>query len=246
MNVLNLSNLLNRSNLSNPAPPTSPDVRRGARGPLALGALALLAAVALVGCSVAREVTSGDFDSVPGSAPAPAVEQTKASRGEGGVTSVAVGAPAPPTDAPLPTFGEGRQIIRNGSADLEVRSVTEAFTAVQQIAASVNGTVADSSYTGTAEAQRAQITIRVPVARFDEVLSRLRDIATEVRSVSTGSSDVTDEYTDVEATLTNLRAVEGQYMQLLGRATTIGDVLQVQDRLNQVRLQIDRTEARRR
>jgi len=34
-------------------------------------------------------------------------------------------------------------------------------------------------------------------------------------------------------------------VQLLGRAGSIGDVLQVQDRLNQVRLQIDRTEARR-
>ena len=87
--------------------------------------------------------------------------------------------------------------------------------------------------------------MRVPSERFDDVLARLREIATEVRSVTTGSSDVTEEYTDIEATLTNLRAVELQYTELLGRASTIGDVLQVQDRLNQVRLQIDRTEARR-
>jgi hypothetical protein len=129
--------------------------------------------------------------------------------------------------------------------DLLVQSVAEALESVRKVATTANGTVSDSSFTGGGGLQSAQLTLRVPVDRFADVISRLEGVAVEVRSVTTSSRDVTDEITDVEATLSNLRAVEAQYVQLLGRAGSIGDVLQVQDRLNQVRLQIDRTEARR-
>jgi hypothetical protein len=148
-------------------------------------------------------------------------------------------------DAPLPTVGEGRAIIRNGSADLEVASVADAFERVRQIATGAGGTVAESSYAGNGSQQSAHLKLRVPVDRFGEVVAKLREIAVEVKSITTGSTDVTDEVTDVEATIRNLRAVEAQYVQLLSRAGSIADVLSVQDRLNQVRLQIDRTEARR-
>ena len=211
-----------------------------------LAGCALLVAVALGGCSAAssRDAGMSTAPSAPAVAPAPST-QTKESDGGGVASPVVAGAPiAPPTGA-LPSVGAPRQIVRTAAADLEVRSVAEAFAAVQQIATAANGMVASSSFAGTANSQSAQLSLRVPGDRLDDVIARLRDVAVEVRSITTGSNDVTDEYTDVQATLINLRAVEAQYMTLLARASLISDVLLVQDRLNQVRLQIDRTEARR-
>lgn len=211
-----------------------------------LAGCALLVAVALGGCSAAssRDAGMSTAPSAPAVAPAPST-QTKESDGGGVASPVVAGAPiAPPTGA-LPSVGAPRQIVRTAAADLEVRSVAEAFAAVQQIATAANGMVASSSFAGTANSQSAQLSLRVPGDRLDDVIARLRDVVVEVRSITTGSNDVTDEYTDVQATLINLRAVEAQYMTLLARASSISDVLLVQDRLNQVRLQIDRTEARR-
>ena len=211
-----------------------------------LAGCALLVAVALGGCSAAssRDAGMSTAPSAPAVAPAPST-QTKESDGGGVASPVVAGAPiAPPTGA-LPSVGAPRQIVRTAAADLEVRSVAEAFAAVQQIATAANGMVASSSFAGTANSQSAQLSLRVPGDRLDDVIARLRDVVVEVRSITTGSNDVTDEYTDVQATLINLRAVEAQYMTLLARASLISDVLLVQDRLNQVRLQIDRTEARR-
>ena len=211
-----------------------------------LAGCALLVAVALGGCSAAssRDAGMSTAPSAPAVAPAPST-QTKESDGGGVASPVVAGAPiAPPTGA-LPSVGAPRQIVRTAAADLEVRSVAEAFAAVQQIATAANGMVASSSFAGTASSQSTQLSLRVPGDRLDDVIARLRDVAVEVRSITTGSNDVTDEYTDVQATLINLRAVEAQYMTLLARASLISDVLLVQDRLNQVRLQIDRTEARR-
>ena len=61
-------------------------------------------------------------------------------------------------------------------------------------------------------------------------------------SISTNTQDVTGEVTDLESDLRNLRAVESQYLELLGRATEVGDVVLVHDRLTQTRGQIERIE----
>ena len=112
------------------------------------------------------------------------------------------------------------------------------------IASAAGGFVADSSFFGREEQQTAQMTLRIPAGRFDAVVNELRAVAAEVTSISTSSQDVTGELTDLQSALRNLRAVEGQYLMLLERAESIGEVLQVQDRLNQTRAQIDRTEGR--
>lgn len=138
-----------------------------------------------------------------------------------------------------------RSIIRTGSVDIEVRSVTDAFEQVRTIATGAGGFVADSSFVGGKENQIGRLTLRVPADKFGDVVTQLRGLAVEVRSTSSNARDVTGETSDLEATLRNLRAVEAQYTTLLTRAGSISDILQVQERLNQVRLQIDRTEARR-
>ena len=138
----------------------------------------------------------------------------------------------------------GRQIIRTGSMDLEVESVADAFERVSAIATAAGGFVADSSFFGRGEQQSAQMTLRVPAEQFEVVLNELRAIAAEVTSISTSAQDVTGELTDLDSQLRNLRAVEAQYLDLLQRARNVGEILQVQDRLNQTRAQINRTEGR--
>ena len=154
---------------------------------------------------------------------------TTAGSGDGGTTSLNLA---------------GRTIIRSGSLDLHVEEVDTSYHRVQQIATSAGGFVADSTFTGSDDQQRATLTVRVPADRFQSVVDELRDLAIEVRSVSTSAQDVTEEVTDLQSTLRNLRAVEAQYIELLSRANEIRDVLQVQEHLNSVRGQIERVEGR--
>ena len=145
----------------------------------------------------------------------------------------------------------GRTIIRDGSVVLEVESVTAAFDAVRPLAAANGGFVAQSSFGGDFGTDDdddgpsyayASLTLRIPAERFDRVIADLRSLAVRVLSASTSSRDVTGEVTDLESDLRNLRAVEAQYLELLGRASAVNDVLLVHDRLNQTRGQIERIE----
>ncbi|GMU40496.1 MAG: hypothetical protein AMXMBFR23_13620 [Chloroflexota bacterium] len=139
----------------------------------------------------------------------------------------------------------GRTVIRTGQVQLQVESVSDAFERVRQLAEANGGFVADSTiYGGGGKDGSASLTLRVPSERFGQVMADLQALGVEVDTLSTSAQDVTEEYADLQATLRNLTAVEGQYLELLGRAESIGEVLQVQDRLNQVRLQIEQVQGR--
>ncbi len=140
----------------------------------------------------------------------------------------------------------GRQIIRSASVALEVDSVAGSFDEVEAIALTAGGFVGSSSFFGHDEERSAQLTLRIPAGAFGEVMTKLRALAVEVTSISTSAQDVTEEFTDIEAQLSNLRAVEVRYLELLGEARGISEILQVQDRIDGVRLQIDRLEGRMR
>jgi hypothetical protein len=155
--------------------------------------------------------------------------------------------------APAPAPGEGstnlpstlgRTIIRNGSVDIVVESVPQAFDRVRQLVETAGGFVANSDFRGTDERQSASLTLRVPAGQFGDIVASLEEMATEVLSVTSSSQDVTEEFTDLESGLRNLRAVEQQYLALLGEARTINDILLVQDRLTGVRNDIERIEGR--
>ncbi|RJQ11084.1 MAG: DUF4349 domain-containing protein [Dehalococcoidia bacterium] len=217
------------------------------------------AAVVLVAFGVATAVVmqnSSDDTSTVGIVPGRGSEGGFAAVApEERTTATNSGAPAPSAGQPSGDIIAGndssaapdvdRSVIRTGSVQMEVRSVADTFEQVRTIATGAGGFVADSTFVGGAGDHTARLTLRVPAARFGEVVTQLRGLAIEVPTIATNARDVTGETADIEATLRNLRAVEAQYAQLLGRANTIGDVLQVQERLNQMRLQIDRTEARR-
>lgn len=143
----------------------------------------------------------------------------------------------------------GRTIIRNGYIVIEVESVGAAFERVGALAVTHGGYVADSSFSGEQHPDDdeeyfayASLTLRVPAERYDLVIADLRALAQRVLTASSNTQDVTGEVTDLTSDLRNLRAVESQYLELLGRAREIGDVVLVQDRLAQTRGQIERIE----
>ena len=200
----------------------------------AAAALVLLLAACSSGDDDDEATTFDGSTSAESAAPAPAAAQ--ALRVEGG------GAGGDVASADL----LGRTIIRNGSLNLEVQSVEQAFARVTAIAGEQGGFVANSTLErGGGDGYRyAHLTLRIPAERFDQTIEALRAIAGEVLHVSTSSQDVTGEVTDLEAGLRNLRSVETQYLTLLTDATEISDILQVQDRLTETRGQIERTEGR--
>lgn len=145
---------------------------------------------------------------------------------------------------PLSGLQDDRKIVQTASIRLQVREVGASFEEVGRIATASGGFVASSNFAYQGEQQVASVTIRVPASRYQEVLRELRSLAVKVDSEGSNASDVTEEFTDLGARLRTLEATEAQLLALLARANTITEVLQVQDRLNGVRTEIERVKGR--
>jgi hypothetical protein len=134
-----------------------------------------------------------------------------------------------------------QRIIKTGEVGLEVDNVAVILARVRAMADDLGGYVGGSQ-AGTLE-ESATITVRIPAARFDELLSRIHEIEeAEVVSEATREQDVTREIVDLGARIANLEASEASYRVLLDRAQEIEDILVVQSRLDEVRGQIEQLE----
>ncbi len=133
-----------------------------------------------------------------------------------------------------------RKIIKNGSLSLLVEKVEAAVANIQSLAKTFSGFVGDSRiYETSSGTKSGTITIRVPADRFEETLAEIKKMAAKVENESVTAQDVTEQFVDFEARLRNFQAQETQYLEIMKRAFTVAEILQVQQRLGEVRGQIE-------
>jgi hypothetical protein len=154
------------------------------------------------------------------------------------------------TGAGMPTNAEvERKIIYNVAMHLIVKDTDEAFAEIQRLAGEMGGFVSESNAWREDSFRRGTITIRVPVGQLEDALVQLRGLALDVESESIDSQDVTEEYVDLEARLTNERRTEAELLELLESRSETGkteDILEVHRELSSVRSQIEQIEGRMR
>ncbi|MEZ4585029.1 MAG: DUF4349 domain-containing protein [Gemmatimonadales bacterium] len=150
----------------------------------------------------------------------------------------------PPADAQTrpPTTS---MLIRTGQASIEVDSLEVAVDAVSRLAVSMGGYLTNSIVmTGAADQRRATLEVRVPSDRYDGAMSRLAGIG-KLRSSSTSSQDVGEEYVDLEARVGNARRLEERLVTMLATRTgKLEEALAVERELARVRESIERLEGR--
>jgi hypothetical protein len=135
-----------------------------------------------------------------------------------------------------------RKLVRTAALSLIVKSPAQSAAEITQLAQAAGGFLVNSQVNG-ADAASASLTIRVPAWKFEEVRGQIRKLGLRVESETIEAQDVTRRYVDQEARLRNLRAQEQQYLGILRHASTVKDTLEVSDKLNEVRGEIEEKQA---
>jgi hypothetical protein len=138
-----------------------------------------------------------------------------------------------------------RLIVRTGQASIEVDSLEPAMAELRRITQRVGGFVADASVqSGRDQLRRATLELKVPSSRFDELTEGLQPIG-RLEFVNVGAEDVSEEFVDLTARVTNGRRMEDRLVELLRTRTgKLQDVLSVERELARVREEIERMEGR--
>ncbi|HUG86375.1 MAG TPA: DUF4349 domain-containing protein [Euzebya sp.] len=203
---------------------------------------------------------SADFDlggDAEAEAPAADVAQGEAGEAEQPQDDSEGTAAAP--QLPVDTSGTavtGERIIKEGTVTLQVQpgEFDEAFRQVIVRAQELGGHVAgSSSSTHPVPAVEdgeddgvlvtGQVTIRIPVRNFEDLLTVVGE-AGEIVDRNVTSQDVTAEFTDLESRRRHLQAQERFYLGLLEEAATVQDAIAVQQQLDGIQGQIEQITGR--
>jgi hypothetical protein len=211
------------------------------------GRTLLIASLLTVGC-FGREADSpaaseARMDAPASLAPGQSIDESSVGFANAAPEPARVGS-AVPNAAADPTAMPS-MIIRTGQASLEVDSLELAMGRVQLLARSVGGFVANSQMQAGAQQQRAAtLEIRVPSARFDDLMNGLAPIG-KVEYVNISAQDVGEEFTDITARMANSRRLEQRLIELLATRTgKLSDVLEIERELARVREAVERMEGR--
>ena len=151
-------------------------------------------------------------------------------------------------DETLNTTTQNRMIIYTVNIELIVQDAAEALEQIGDLSEEMGGYISGSSSWKDKDQLRARITLRVPADRLDQTLDQMRDLALDVESSNRDSSDVTEEFVNLDARLRNLETTEGELLELLKtRQESTGDteaILGVHRYLTEIRGQIEQIEGR--
>lgn len=204
-----------------------------------LTSLALLMVLTLVlaACGGGAAATPAPMQALYDKA-APAAQPTEAPAASDAASNASTNLP---NSAPRSSI---RMIIKNGEMTLIVADTDRALDQATGIAVNSGGYVVSSKTWSSGDYKSAALTIGVPSDQFEAVQRQLRALAVEVQNDTSSGQDVSDEFVDLQARLTNLEATAARIRELLKDAKDVDEALQVNIKLSEVESEIEQIKGR--
>jgi hypothetical protein len=156
----------------------------------------------------------------------------------GFMTSTDSAVPPVPGGTKERPIAQERVVIYNGYVSLEAKDIEGTLQRIRTMAEGSGGYVASSSRSTYGEQERAGMTIRVPKDKFQTTIQQVETYG-KVLDESTNSDDVTQQYIDVKARLSNFQRQEERLREILNMAKTVEEILKVETELGRIRGEID-------
>jgi hypothetical protein len=143
-----------------------------------------------------------------------------------------------------PSIKQPAQLIKTADMRIKVADYEKTSQDIKALVAQHKGYVAASDERNELYQIQAAVTIRVPAAEFEPLLEGLRRTAVYVHQLNISSQDVTEEYVDIQARIKSKLEVEKRYVDLLKQAKNVTEILEVEEKLRQLREEIEAKQGR--
>ena len=144
------------------------------------------------------------------------------------------------------------KIIYSSDVTVETTQFEETIGKVGALVSSYGAWIESSSVSGSnyyqtargnASSRSASYTLRVPSKRFNELMENLSDLG-NIPYSHIYTENVTSQYYDVQAHLKAYTTQENRLLEMMELAETIEDVIIIEDRLTELRYQIEALQSR--
>lgn len=138
-----------------------------------------------------------------------------------------------------PSENNNRLIIQDTSLSLQVDNVEEKISKIKNKTTELGGFLINSNLSKPDGIGSGAISVRIPEGKLSEALSEFKKMAIKVVSENINGTDVTDQYTDLQAQLDVLLKTKGKFEEILDKAFNVSDLMNVQQQLISLQQQID-------
>ena len=150
-------------------------------------------------------------------------------------------APSSPMQKPA-EFSIEKKIIKDARVGIEVSDYYVFRINLDSLIVIYGGYTSNDNLYNNDEAINCDIAI--PEKNFEKFITILEKGSEKILYKNISARDVTEEFIDIEARLKNKKDVEKRYSELLSRAKTIKDILEIEEKLRVIREEIESVEGR--
>lgn len=156
------------------------------------------------------------------------------------VTTDSTGEPsAPVSKQPAANPDWDKKIIKTGNLKVEVKDFKSYSEKVHQTVKQFGGYIAQEEQSLTDEKAENIITIKVPVAQFEDMLNQLPGNDSKIIERKITSEDVTGEVVDTKSRLETKKQVRLKYLEFLKQSKNTDEVFKVQNEINNMQEEIE-------
>lgn len=138
-----------------------------------------------------------------------------------------------------------RKVIKNASLTAETLEYAKFIELLENEVNNIGGYIQSNVEYNNRDLRTADIKIRIPAEHFDNFI-KVIDGLSNITNKNIDVSDITDTYVDIYARLASLRTEYDTLLNLLKQADSLETIITLQDRLANVRYEIESYEARKR
>lgn len=142
------------------------------------------------------------------------------------------------------TITDNQKIIKTGNYTFETQSVNETYRNINRWVTQQKGFIqSDQTYRDYNRLNRNLI-IRIPSEGFQSLVDSLKSGVKAFDTENIELQDVTEEFVDIEARMKAKKELESRYLQLLNKANSMKDMLEIEAQLSHIREEIEAQEGR--
>jgi len=148
-----------------------------------------------------------------------------------------------PSSSPQQTVSDtSKKLIKTGDISFETGDLYGTRKKIITSLRNLGGYVSEENETNDSYRRGITLKLRVPSKNFDLLLDSVSDNAAKIDSKNVRVADVTSQFIDIKTSLANQQLLEKRYQELLKRSGKMSDVLQIENKLTQIRTSIDSTQ----
>jgi len=137
-----------------------------------------------------------------------------------------------------------KKIIKTAYVTIELKDLYKSRKLLDPLLKKHKAYISSEKQTNSDYELSSTILVRLESAHFDSLLNEICGLAHKVITKEIHTDDVTEEFIDITARLKNKKQVELQYLEILKKAYTIDDILNVNEHLRIIREEIEAKEGR--